>query len=185
MQDASLSGTHIAYAVICRRKLWLYAWGIQLEQAGPSESPGQGRVQEGKALEEEAYPERASRYQSLDLSRPEEGLFAKVDYFDPQEQLIHETKYSPKLAEAHRWQLRFYLWLLQRQGVSQPTGRIEYPRQRKTEDVTLSEEEAAAFPPWLEELRTLMRQAECPPRIDSPICKHCAYVDFCYAEPDA
>ncbi|HPM10562.1 MAG TPA: Dna2/Cas4 domain-containing protein, partial [Paludibacter sp.] len=50
------TGTHFNYYLICQRKLWLFANGIQMETTSDL-------VYEGKLLHETSYPHRAEKYQ--------------------------------------------------------------------------------------------------------------------------
>ena len=93
------TGTHFNYYLICQRKLWLFANGIQMETTSDL-------VYEGKLLHETSYPRRAEKYQEIEL----DGV--KIDYYDPRNKVIHEIKKSDKHEEAHEWQVKYYLYVL-------------------------------------------------------------------------
>ena len=76
-----ITGTHFAYYQLCRRKLWLFANGINMEQESDL-------VYEGKLIHEESYPERSSKYEEVAI----DGI--KVDYYDAKNHVIHEIKKS-------------------------------------------------------------------------------------------
>lgn len=52
---AIITATHVNYFHICRRKLWLFSNGIQMEHTSDL-------VSEGKLIGESTYPQRAERY---------------------------------------------------------------------------------------------------------------------------
>src|SRR5690606_32181057 len=38
------------------------------------------------------------------------ALTGKIDFFDTKNKVVHETKRSNKVEQAHIWQVKFYLW---------------------------------------------------------------------------
>src|SRR5699024_7431945 len=100
----NLTGTHINYYRLCKRKLWLFVNNIQLEQTSDL-------VTDGKIVEEESYQQRSERYSQIELSAEYEGLnlVGKIDFYDTRDKIIHETKRSNKVEQAHIWQVKFYL----------------------------------------------------------------------------
>ncbi len=119
------TGTHFNYYLICQRKLWLFANGIQMEATSDL-------VYEGKLLHETSYPHRAEKYQEIEL----DGI--KIDYYDPRNKVIHEIKKSDKHEEAHEWQVKYYLYVLEQNGVVGATGLLEYPKLHKINEVLLT-----------------------------------------------
>lgn len=115
----NITGTHINYYFSCHRQLWLFANSIQMEHNNEA-------VSEGKLIHENSYPNRSSKYEEIEI----EGI--KIDYFDTKNMVIHEIKKSSKLHQAHIWQLKYYMYVLERNGISQTTGLLEYPKERKT-----------------------------------------------------
>lgn len=75
----TITGTHFNYYHLCRRKLWLFANGINMEQES-------SLVYEGKLVHESSYPQRASKYEEVVV----DGI--KVDYYDAKNKVIHEIK---------------------------------------------------------------------------------------------
>lgn len=116
-----LTATHINYYHICHRKLWLFANGINMEQTS-------NVVADGKLLHETSYPQRAEKYSEIELSSSFGGGWegtGKIDFYDATNKVIHELKRSDKMETAHEWQLKYYLLLLEQNGVDGVTGRIE------------------------------------------------------------
>ena len=78
----NITGTHINYYRICKRKLWLFANGINMEQTSDL-------VADGKLIEDETYLQRPERYEQIELSVDFEGLnlVGKIDFFDVKNKL--------------------------------------------------------------------------------------------------
>jgi len=173
----NLTATHINYYQICKRKLWLFANGINMEHTSDM-------VYDGKLLHETSYPQRAERYEEMLISAEYEGvsLFGKIDYCNARNNTVHETKRSDKVEEAHVRQLKFYLWLLELNGVEDATGLLEYPRLRKTDEVFLDDKDREQLKKSVSEIKKLVESDTCPSVINAKICQSCSYFDFCYAE---
>ena len=163
------TGTHIQYLHICHRKLWLFANGLNMEHTSDL-------VAEGKLIDEHSYPQRANRWQQLAI----EGI--KIDHYDAQLGIVREVKKSNKKEGAHIAQLKYYLFVLERNGVEARHGILEYPMLRITEEVWLSDEDREEIPKWESSVMDIIGKEFCPQRIEKTICKKCAYYDFCYSE---
>jgi len=94
---------------------------------------------------------------------------------------VREFKKSNKKEAADMAQLKYYLFVLERNGVEVRHGILEYPKLRITEEIWLTEEDRAIIPDWEKKVLSIIQQADCPSRIEKPICKKCAYYDFCYS----
>jgi len=172
----NITGTHINYYRLCKRKFWLFSNAIHLEHTSDL-------VADGKVIEEDSYQQRSKRYEQLELSADFEGynLRGKVDFFDTRDRVVHETKRSNKVEQAHIWQVKFYLWLLELNGIETEKGIIEYPKLREREEVFLDEEDILYLKKTILEIKELLKNENCPPTINAKICKSCSYYDFCYA----
>ncbi len=106
-----LTATHINYYHICHRKLWLFANGINMEHTSEI-------VAEGKLIGETTYPQRPEKYTEVEVGG------SKIDFYDAKNKIIHEIKKSNKAEEAHEWQVKYYIWLLQQNGVRGVTGPV-------------------------------------------------------------
>lgn len=164
----NITGTHINYYIVCRRKLWLFANGINMEHTSEL-------VAEGKLIHETTYPQRAEKYREIEI----EGI--KIDFYDPKEKVVHEIKKSDKVEAAHTWQLKYYLYVLQQNGIEGATGILEYPKLRRREEIELSEEDVKYFEDAKLQIQEIIQSEECPPRVQKKICKSCSYFDFCWS----
>lgn len=170
-----ITGTHFNYYMICHRKLWLFAHHVQME-------PSSDAVAEGRFIHETTYLQRNSNFRELEIG----GV--KIDYFDPKNKVIHEVKKSSKMEDAHIWQLKYYIYILKQAGIDGVTGVLEYPKQRSKEEILLSERDCVDIETMKVHIAEIIDQTDCPPVLDKPLCKNCAYYDFCYAnetDPDA
>ena len=104
----------------------------------------------------------------------------KIDHFDVKRSIVREVKKSNKEEQAHVAQLKYYLFVLEQNGV-EATGLLEYPKLHKTTEVRLEEGDREVIPEWEQAIERLVGQEECPPAISTYLCKKCAYRDFCYS----
>jgi CRISPR-associated exonuclease Cas4 len=163
-----LTATHINYYHICHRKLWLFGNGINMEHTSNS-------VAEGKLLHETSYSQRNEKYTELDIGG------SKIDFYDAKNKVLHEIKKSDKAEDAHEWQVKYYIWLLEQNGVPGATGILEYPKLRETKTVLLQDIDRQYIKWLIPMIENLVEGDICPPVINAKICKSCSYFDFCYA----
>jgi len=176
--NMSITATHINYFHICHRKLWLFTNGINMEHTSDT-------VYDGKLLHETSYPQRAEKYTEIELSATTiDGvqLSGKIDFYDAKEKVIHEIKRSDKAEEAHEWQLKFYIWLLELNGIVDCTGILEYPKLRLTNKINLLVNDRIRLKEILIAIQLIQENKQCPPVINAKICKSCSYHDFCYID---
>ena len=159
--------THINYYFICKRKLWLFANGINMEHSSDL-------VYEGKLLHETSYPQRPERYEELEI----DGV--KIDFYDARNRVIHEIKKSDKIEIAHQWQVKYYIYILQRNGVTGVSGLLEYPMLRQTEKIELTEQDVNLIEEFVKDIDKIVSVDRCPSIINNKICKQCSYYEFCY-----
>lgn len=163
-----ITGTHFNYYLVCHRKLWFFAQSIQMEHVSEL-------VFEGKLIHETTYPQRAARYEEVEIA----GI--KIDFFDTKNNVIHEIKKSDKLEEAHEWQLKYYIYVLKINGLEGVSGILEYPKLRKREEVFLSSVDEYRIVELLQEIEKLIVSEQAPPLQKKTICRKCSYFDLCYA----
>ncbi len=164
-----ITGTLISYYFYCLRRMWLHANDIKFEDTSED-------VAMGVVIEETSYQKRSDRYQQIQIGP------IKIDFYDAKNKIIHEVKKSSKFHETHIWQIKYYIYVLEQAGVKGATGILEYPKERKTEEVFLSESDRAFLKELITKIDQLIHQQNCPPIIHKPKCKNCSYFDFCYAD---
>lgn len=132
-------------------------------------------VYEGKLIHENAYPQRSERYQELEI----DGI--KIDYYDAKNKIIHEIKKSDKAENAHEWQLKYYIYVLERNGIENVSGILEYPSLRKTDRFFLSDADRKYIEETIGEIKQIIESDHCPPIEEKGICRNCSYYEFCYS----
>ena len=158
------TGTQINYYFLCKKKLWYFSNNIEMEQSSDA-------VYLGKLIHETSY-EREKKEIDIDDT-------IKIDFVD-KDGIIHEVKKSDKVEEPHIWQLKYYLWYLRQKGVEGVTGKINYPKLRKTLDVFLEEDDCKRIESLLNEIQEIIA-GEFPPKVERmKICKKCSYGDICW-----
>lgn len=162
-----ITGTHIAYLHTCHRKLWLFANGIQMEHNSEI-------VAEGKLIAETTYLDRARKYTELAI----DGI--KIDFYDAKNKVIHEVKKSDKVEIAHKAQVKYYLYVLVKNGISEPSAIIEYPKLKQREYLEWNEEDELIVKSWIEQAVEIISSENCPSLEKKSICKSCAYFELCY-----
>ena len=163
-----ISASHITYYHLCHRKLWLHHRGMRQEDNSQA-------VGEGKLIGKQSYARRASRWRELNLG------FLKIDHFDPKEKRIREVKKSPKLEHAHVAQVQYYLYVLEQAGIERATGVVEYPKQRRSREVELTDEVRREIEGWEAEIERIVALEQCPELVKKAYCRNCAYRDFCFS----
>jgi len=164
-----VTATHINLYHVCKRELWLHANGINMEHTSDL-------VYDGKLIHETSYPQRSERYEEVAI----DGI--KIDYYDARNKVIHEIKRSDKVETAHEWQVKYYIYVLENNGIDGVTGILEYPELRQTTKVELTDADRQKIKEIEDKIAQLISSDECPPVIHSKICKNCSYYDFCYVE---
>ena len=154
---------------VCKREMWLHANGIRFESTSDL-------VFDGKLIHENSYPQRSEKYEEIEV----DGV--KVDFYDAKNKVIHEIKKSNKVERAHEWQLKYYIYVFERNGIEGVTGILEYPTLRKTEQVVLSNVDRNMIREMEVDIQRIIDSEECPPLERKGICKNCSYFEFCYSK---
>jgi CRISPR-associated exonuclease Cas4 len=162
-----LSGTYINYYLICKRKLWFFANGIQMEHTSDL-------VYEGKLIHENSYPQRVGQYEELEIDG------CKIDFYDVKNKIVHEIKKSDKMEIAHQWQVKYYIYTLERNGIDGVTGILEYPVLRHKSQIILTDDDRTEIQKIETEIEIIASSDNCPPVLDNKICRNCSYYEFCY-----
>ena len=151
--------------LICRRKLWFFSQQIQCEQESEL-------VALGKLIHEASYADEKKEFEF-------EGI--KVDWLDLKNKVIHEVKKSDKVDEAHIWQLKYYLYYFKINNLGDFTGEINYPKLRKTEKITLNDDDIIYIQKVEKEINEIIANEQAPKENKvMKICKNCSYYELCW-----
>ncbi len=159
-----ITGVKINYFFICRRKLWLFDRGIQMEQ-------GSERVMLGRLLDKYSYPRKKRRRITID------DLIA-IDLVE--KDAIREVKCSRVFEKASIMQIGYYLFYLKQMGIDKK-GVISYPRLRKSREVVLTDELISELKEAIRGIEEVLKMPSPPAAERKPYCRKCAYFEFCFA----
>lgn len=166
LAEFKITGTMVAYFVICKRKLWLFANNITMEKYSDL-------VDIGRLISETSFSREKEKEVLI-------GDTIKIDFIRIGDEIIvHEVKKSKKLEEAHIWQVKFYIYSLQNLGINCHSGVIHYPKLMRKVDVNFEDDDRIVIENFSNEIRALLRKP-LPPSIKKGYCKKCAYYSFCY-----
>jgi len=143
-----------------------------MEQEHVTGGVGQENVALGTLLHQESYPSQTRKDILVD------GLI-RLDFTD--DGVVHEIKKSKGGERATRYQILYYLFYLKHVKGIETTGVIDYPLQRRRQEVALTPELEADIAALLDQIETT-RQLPAPPPVAKPfaLCKQCAYQELCW-----
>jgi CRISPR-associated exonuclease Cas4 len=154
------------YYHICHTELWFFAHHIQMEQESDV-------VALGKLTHEEHY--------SRDTTKDEFTIAGiKLDRITP-DGYIHEIKKSDRAEHAHIWQLKYYLWVLKQHGFGQLNGVLEFPKQRKRIEVSLSPSDEEKIVEKIAAVREIVSLPQPPKAVKIGFCRKCSYRELCWS----
>lgn len=162
-----ITDTHFNYYHLCKRKLWLFLNGINMEHTSDL-------VYEGRLIHETSYPQRSEKYEELEV----DGI--KIDFYDSRNRVIHEIKKSDKMEIAHEWQLKYYIYVLEVNGIEGVSGILEYPALRRTTKIYLSDIDREYIHDCIGSIQKIADSSSCPPLEKRGVCKNCSYYELCY-----
>ncbi len=165
-REMLFSGTQIAYFVICPTKLWLFSHNVRLEQTSDL-------VKSGKIIHETSYQQKKKEH-VIDSN-------IAIDFVKRGDVLIlHEIKKSSKLEKAHKCQLLYYLYYLQKEKGISCRGEIDYPLERRKLEVSLSEDAAKEIESILAGISRILPLPKPPAPEKRRYCRKCSYFQFCW-----
>jgi len=170
LANLRIGGTEVHYYVLCPRKLWWFSHGMEQEHV--SGAAGAENVALGQLLHKESYPDQPRKDILID------GLL-RLDFTEGG--AVHEIKKSKGGQKATLYQLLYYLYYLKHEKGIMTTGVIDYPQQRRREEVTLTPEYEADVERIVAGVQAT-REMPLPPPVPAPmpLCKKCAYQELCW-----
>ncbi|MEO0269860.1 MAG: CRISPR-associated protein Cas4 [candidate division WOR-3 bacterium] len=165
--EEKITGTQVAYYIVCKRKLWLFSHQIEMEEFSDY-------VLIGKIISEESF--KREKFKEVSF-----GDTLKIDFLKVKDEIIvHEVKKSRRLEEAHIWQVKFYIYSLKKMRVNSKRGIIHYPKLMRKIDVELNEDDEREIETAISEIKKIKNLKNPPEVINKPYCKRCAYYNFCF-----
>lgn len=158
-----ITGKTMNYYLVCARKLWYFAHDLGMEE-------NHENVEIGALIDQTFYVRDRKHIIIDDL--------INIDFIYNGRQL-HEIKKSRKMEEADVIQIKYYLYYLKKRGVTDLTGRIDYPLLKKTLDVRLTDDDEKKIEEIIQDVETIV-SAPIPPTFEKKrYCKSCSYCELC------
>ena len=162
--DKDITGLMVYYYEVCKRKLWYFINEIQLEE-------NNSNVILGKLLEENTYT-RDEKKINID------GII-NIDFIRSKK-ILHEIKKSNSIEPASLLQVQYYLYYLEKKGLTGLKGILDYPLLKQTVEVNLTDKDRENLDNIIIGIKEILRK-ESPPALEkNGICKKCAYFDLCF-----
>lgn len=162
--EIKITGIHIYYYTVCKRKLWFFHHNIQLEQENED-------VKIGKVIDESTYL-RDNKHINIDN-------VINIDFIRSSK-VIHEVKKSRSIEEASILQVKYYLFYLYEKGVREVKGKIDYPLLKQTINVELTENDIKEITEMIKNIKEIVLLKSPPCFKKQKICKKCAYYELCF-----
>lgn len=159
-----ITGIMVYYYVVCQRKLWYFLHEIQLEADNSN-------VILGRLLEENTYT-RDEKKIAID------GVI-NIDFFRAKK-ILHEIKKSKVMEEASILQVQYYLYYLEKKGLTGMKGILDYPLLKQKVEVELTEMDRKNLEKILSGIEKIMKSSVPSDLEKKSICKKCAYFDLCF-----
>jgi CRISPR-associated exonuclease Cas4 len=157
------TGTEFGYYFICKRKLWWFNHGLQMEQESD-------RAKLGKVVHENSY----------DRQKKEIDIDGRIVLDWREDNIIHEVKLTDSMESSHEMQLLYYIYYLKKKGVEGLRGRIDYPKLKQFKLVELTEALEKKIEESLSEMEEIVKE-EFPPSVEwMKICRSCSYSELCW-----
>ncbi|WP_317946201.1 CRISPR-associated protein Cas4 [Carnobacterium maltaromaticum] len=160
-----VTGTMFYYYFVCQRKLWNFSHHITFENTNEN-------VLLGKLLDQSSYAKE-------DKQILIDGTI-NVDFIQDWK-VVHEVKKSKAIEDASIWQLKYYLYFMQKRGIDVEKGILDFPKIKQRQEVFLEKDDVEKIEKILEEIEEICGNVKIPKVIESKICKKCAYFDYCYS----
>ncbi|MBC2576296.1 CRISPR-associated protein Cas4 [Peptostreptococcus canis] len=159
-----ITGLMVYYYFVCHKKLWYHLKNLNLENE--SENVGIGKL-----LDETTYS-KENKHISIDN-------VINIDFIKRWE-ILHDIKKSKSIEEAGIWQMKYYIYYLEKKGILIKKGMIDYPLLKQRKEVELSDDDRKIIEQVLVEIEEIGKKEKAPDNINSKICKKCAFYEFCY-----
>ncbi len=105
----------------------------------------------------------------------------KIDRLDMKRKIIHEVKKSDKMEDAHLWQVKYYIYYLNRIGAGDFTGEIDYPKMKQITRVELEPGDDEKIGAMIGAIEAINEQPLPPPPLETAKrCRSCSYYELCF-----
>ncbi|MBP8992005.1 MAG: CRISPR-associated protein Cas4 [Spirochaetes bacterium] len=163
-----MTGMYINYYFLCQKKLWLFSHNICFENTSED-------VSIGKFISENTYERKLHEIHIINYENE-----VAIDFYDRKRKVIHEVKKSRKMEELHKWQVKYYIYVLNKNGIPGVKGEIDYPKLKRIINVELTEDDIKELDNAIKDINLIICNNNAPKTLKKPYCKKCSYYEFCY-----
>lgn len=161
-----VNGTLVWYYNICKREVWLMSRNIAPDQSDTN-------IDIGRFIHETSY------------SRSKKEIsFGNVKFDvllrDKNKIVIGETKKTSKFETASKYQLLYYLQVLEEAGI-EAKGVLLYPEEKKRVEVVLDTKGKSELEEIVEQINKIIKLDTPPKSKQIKYCKTCGYKEYCFA----
>lgn len=159
-----ITGLMVYYYFVCKKKLWYFVNQIQMEQNSEL-------VEIGKIVDDTSY-ENQEKHILIDNN-------INIDFIK-NSAILHEVKKTKAIEEASIWQVKYYMYYLERKGVKNVKAKIDFPLIKETKVIILNKEDRQAIKEVIVHIQEIIN-SKIPMDVEQDKkCKKCAYYDLCY-----
>ena len=159
-----ITGLMVYYYFVCKKKLWYFVNQIQMEQNSEL-------VEIGKIVDDTSY-ENQEKHILIDNT-------INIDFIK-NSAILHEVKKTKAIEEASIWQVKYYMYYLERKGVKNLKAKIDFPLIKETKVIILNKEDRQAIKEVIVHIQEIIN-SKIPVDVEQDKkCKKCAYYDLCY-----
>ncbi len=159
----NITGIMVYYYFVCKRKLWLFSNEITMEHENDN-------VMLGKLLDENSYNKEKKHIMIDDT--------INIDFIKKWE-ILHEIKKSQSMEEASVWQIKYYLYFLQKREIKIEKGILDYPKLKIRKEIILDSGDTEYIEDVLYQINIIIESKKIPKFNILKICKNCSYYDYC------
>ncbi len=164
-QEERITGVMVQYYVSCKRELWLFANHISFNKYDEN-------IRIGKQIHTNRYKRKK---REIDL------YFVKFDFIEKKDEIIlSEVKKSSKLLEPVKYQLLYYMYIIEKLTGKTPLGKIRIPREKKVIELELKQQERKEIEEILDTIPKIVQKEIPDGPTKKPYCKNCAYHNYCW-----
>ena len=159
-----ITGLMVYYYFVCKKKLWYFVNQIQMEQNSEL-------VEIGKIVDDTSY-ENQEKHILIDNN-------ITIDVIK-NSAILPEVKKTKAIEEASIWQVKYYMYYLERKGVKNVKAKIDFPLIKETKVIILNKEDRQAIKEVIVHIQEIIN-SKIPMDVEQDKkCKKCAYYDLCY-----
>jgi len=153
---------------ICPRQAWLMSRQMTADQDNEF-------LDMGRLIDETTFEREKKKIYIADIGAIIDMVIKKDGSF-----MIAEIKKSSKTLKTGIVQLKYYLFLLKQKGLT-TKGIIKIPKENKSIEIELTEEDIVKIQNTLKNIKKLLSNNTIPKAKELKICPKCGHFEFCWS----